>query len=286
MKITLNIEKRFAYVIIGVLIVVLGTLIVYSYGGTQPAVAGHTWGEIVCDDNMCVDVNNGRVGIGTNTPNNLLTVGTENNPFGVSSAGDIIVTGGTDNRWALYKPDGTEKFVIDSSGNINLFGPRLDVNGNIHATGDICTDQGGGNCLSSTSGGGGSVPSDYFFIKTNNGNLGFYLKKDISQKTIENTAVSGVEGECTNYRSYCDFKVVDGVIYLRARQVSYSVHPAQTCDSGWVAGTYARCCGATGCTWEGYPGKLTECYLSFGKVKGVFHNLFYCTKSGSLDLGS
>jgi len=161
MKITLNIEKRFAYVIIGVLIVVLGTLIVYSYGGTQPAVAGHTWGEIVCDDNMCVDVNNGRVGIGTNTPNNLLTVGTENNPFGVSSAGDIIVTGGTDNRWALYKPDGTEKFVIDSSGNINLFGPRLDVNGNIHATGDICTDQGGGKCLSSVSSGGTSISCNW-----------------------------------------------------------------------------------------------------------------------------
>ena len=68
MKITLNLEKRFAYVIIGVLIVVLGALIVYSYGGSQPAVVGHSWGEIVCDNNMCVDVNNGRVGIGTTNP--------------------------------------------------------------------------------------------------------------------------------------------------------------------------------------------------------------------------
>jgi len=77
MKITLNIEKRFAYIIIGILIVVLGDLIVYSYGGTQPAVIGHTWGEIICDDNMCVNTTTGNVGIGITNPQAKLDIAGE-----------------------------------------------------------------------------------------------------------------------------------------------------------------------------------------------------------------
>jgi hypothetical protein len=43
-------------------------------------------------------------------------------------------------------------------GNVNP-AKKLDVAGEIHATGDICTDQGGGKCLSNMpSGSGGSIP--------------------------------------------------------------------------------------------------------------------------------
>jgi hypothetical protein len=53
------------------------------------------------------------VGIGTTTPNNLLTVGggAEGNAFGVDISGDILVTGGADSNWGLYK--------VDASGNPN-----------------------------------------------------------------------------------------------------------------------------------------------------------------------
>lgn len=51
---------------------------------------------------------NGNVGIGTVTPNFPLTVGDnlgEGNAFGVAASGDVIVTGGSDRNWALYKTD-------------------------------------------------------------------------------------------------------------------------------------------------------------------------------------
>ena len=50
MKIEVNIEKRYAYIIIGVLILVFGFLVVNAYGGTQPNVMGHSVGEI---DGVC-----------------------------------------------------------------------------------------------------------------------------------------------------------------------------------------------------------------------------------------
>jgi trimeric autotransporter adhesin len=68
--------------------------------------------------------NTGNVGIGTTNPNNRLTVGTENNPFGVSDAGDITVTGGTDRNWAIFKTNASGvlegKIGIDPAGNIIL----------------------------------------------------------------------------------------------------------------------------------------------------------------------
>ncbi len=71
----------------------------------------------------------GMVGIGTNTPNYPLTVGTESNPFGVSNSGDIIVTGGTDGVWALYYGTTTPvtKLSIDAVGDLHLT-PTTDVN--------------------------------------------------------------------------------------------------------------------------------------------------------------
>ena len=101
MKITLNIEKRFAYVVIGVLIVVLGALIVYSYNSGGPAsFVGHSSEEIdvnisgtlktlqqAIDDGdfsggsspwsqsgSNIYYNSGNVGIGTASPGQKLAV--------------------------------------------------------------------------------------------------------------------------------------------------------------------------------------------------------------------
>ena len=70
-------------------------------------------------------------------------------PTGQSKAGGLILnTGGAVNGLIVDK----------GSVGIGTTNPsqKLDVAGQIHATGDICTDQGGGVCLS-TGGGGGTI---------------------------------------------------------------------------------------------------------------------------------
>lgn len=46
MRITININKRYAYVLIGLLILSAGIFIVNAYGGNQPSVAGHSINEV------------------------------------------------------------------------------------------------------------------------------------------------------------------------------------------------------------------------------------------------
>ena len=63
-------------------------------------------GAGVVTEKMVLD-QNGNVGIGTNSPNYPLTVGsaTEGNSFGVLASGDVVVTGGADSQWALFDKD-------------------------------------------------------------------------------------------------------------------------------------------------------------------------------------
>lgn len=46
MRITVNINKRYAYLIIGLLILTAGIFIVNAYGGNQPSVVGHSINEV------------------------------------------------------------------------------------------------------------------------------------------------------------------------------------------------------------------------------------------------
>ena len=46
MKIEVNLEKRYAYLIIGLLILVFGFFVVNAYGTSNPAVFGHSAGEL------------------------------------------------------------------------------------------------------------------------------------------------------------------------------------------------------------------------------------------------
>jgi hypothetical protein len=46
MKVTLNIEKRYAYTIIGLLILVVGIVAINAYGTSSPEIFGHSGDEI------------------------------------------------------------------------------------------------------------------------------------------------------------------------------------------------------------------------------------------------
>jgi hypothetical protein len=56
MKIEINIENKHILVLLAFIAVVSGIGLVIAYGGSQPSDAGHSWGEVECND--CITAQN------------------------------------------------------------------------------------------------------------------------------------------------------------------------------------------------------------------------------------
>ena len=82
---------------------------------------------------------------------------------------------------------------------------KLDVSGKIHATDDICTDAGGGKCLSSA--GGGGVIITYHMVAASYGSGGKYYSQTKSYNCPEGS--SAVQTYCTQNKITCDTGTVD-----------------------------------------------------------------------------
>jgi hypothetical protein len=76
-----------------IFMLIIGIIVVAAYGTTNPAVVGHTWGEMICDSNMCVNITSGRIGIGTMNPTQALSVSGDINISGTSYLNTINATG-------------------------------------------------------------------------------------------------------------------------------------------------------------------------------------------------
>jgi hypothetical protein len=105
--------------------ILLGHLIA-SASPAKPTPVGHSWTEIECDNNMCVDVANHRVGIGTTSPAIKLAIGD-------TDSGLDLLSG----NLAIYI-NNVERMRIDSAGSVGIGKVpswKLDVNGTVNAEG-------------------------------------------------------------------------------------------------------------------------------------------------------
>lgn len=156
----------------------------------------------------------GNVGIGTTNPTYRLSVGAENNPFQVSDAGDIIVSGGFDSRWALYKTDSSgntsEKFSIEQDGALKV------------STGLwIPTGAGEGKVLTSDAGGNASWGAA---SAASSGNIASY----------NNLPPGAVAGYCQAQSGVSDGGQVSGSAF--AREPAYITGG----EGGWASGCGCR----------------------------------------------
>ncbi|MFA6171251.1 MAG: hypothetical protein WCW77_04060 [Patescibacteria group bacterium] len=240
---------------------------------------------------------NGNVGIGTLAPISALHVYS-------ATSGIITDSAAADQARVGWAKDGTLKwlgYVAGSSNDLNFWDgtdnrvtfkrggnvgigtteptKRLDVAGAIHASGDICTDQGGGNCLSTIASGVLPVnfvfahatanrwdhcPAGYvqlfslnpYFIDDEGdyGYLGFYYKGgtsvggnylEVCRKLNPDELYGGIhtEAQCT---------AAGGTVYW----ADYCLFTGY-CASGWTyvanwSATYPNTC--TGATGDGCPG--------------------------------
>lgn len=101
----IKIEKRFAYIIIGLLVLIFGFLVVNAYGGNQPSVMGHSAGEIdgVCksDGTDCLAETDPTI-TQDNIKDGITWTEISSRPAGLDD-GDDIGSGGQGCNWVGWK---------------------------------------------------------------------------------------------------------------------------------------------------------------------------------------
>jgi len=91
-RIQIIIDDRELMFILAAVISVSAIGLAMAYGGSTPSSMGHSWGEMDCDNTLCANPVNGRVGIGTTSPAQKLDVQGQIHAAGIDIEGRINAT--------------------------------------------------------------------------------------------------------------------------------------------------------------------------------------------------
>lgn len=252
----------------------------FSIRGVAPSVAGDASVE-----RLFIDLASGNVGIGTADPRGQLHISTTSaapntSPYGIVLENNLA---GLANRHGIGTAyDGTFRIkrlaspfesdlTIAPNGNVGI-GPtatnpqaRLDVQGNIHATQDICTDAAGGKCLSTAGGAGGGGPAT---ITGGTCPVGSYVSgissTGVPTCTLLPPSITG--GTCPAGQ------IMTG-ISSTGTPVCAIHTPLYQCP------VFSGYCGGAGSTCNGQITTSATCYYDdSGCVGGAFSQSFNCTQ--------
>ncbi len=163
--------------------------------------------------------------------------------------------------------DTTPRIFVDSSGKVgvNNSNPltQLDVKGKIHASGDICTDENGGNCLSSTT----SLPSCQNGQMTRWNGIAWecvFVNPSVTGSSAFQVATCN-SWECSGGSIYGGCLDGKGVCTIQGKQIFF-VKSSENCDGGSIQ---------TGTTPEGYKACAIE--------PGVLYEIDNCISSNCIN---
>jgi hypothetical protein len=98
MRLVISINDRYLLLILLFVVTASGMGLALAYNTNNPAVMGHSWGEMVCDNNLCLS--GGKVGIGTGSPSAKLDLA-GGRPIQLDSSEGNIIINGDSGGWAM-----------------------------------------------------------------------------------------------------------------------------------------------------------------------------------------
>ncbi len=127
---------------------------------------------------------------------------------------------------------------LDVNGDLNVNGAasikqNLNIDGQVHASGDVCTDAGGGKCLSNLSNSSNVIPAGYSFVPF--GQELVLLKSNAYTQAESN----GTSAAARVYNGQIQTRV--WINQANAFNGAFGFNGTVLCDSGWVNGFNASC---------------------------------------------
>jgi hypothetical protein len=100
MKIVVNIEKKYAFAILGALVIIAGLVAIYAFGGSDPATMGHSVGEINWNEAVSGTITAANL----SASNGVWSSGWISALGNINTGGSLCIHGDCKDSWAYFAP--------------------------------------------------------------------------------------------------------------------------------------------------------------------------------------